>query len=224
MFRHYNILKTIFAALALAGIALLIGCGGLSQQPLAPDRTATLQKADESAYSSDSPFTLVFSPKALDRSKTPFRAAKPVVFKTATGWVSPAWGGLLNVSFSGDVDKGVVRLRGATFVVAPGSVASPVEISMTAFYGSTLEDVGCKFTPAGLKFKLPGILTFVLVGNLDKEDFKGLKVYHIEGNTVTELSVQVQRSGKNEWTIIIKVPGFSIYSLGDELIPEALGP
>jgi len=226
VFRHCNILKTIFATLALGGVALLVGCGGLNQKPLAPDRTATLQKADESTYSSDdSPFTLVLAPKGFDPSKARVRAAKPTAVKVAAGLFSPKRNGSLEVNFGRRSGSDGVGVQKATFEVAKGSLDREVLITMTAFSGSTLGDVGCKFTPAGLKFKQeqPGILKFVLVGNLDKEDFKGLKVYHIEGNTVTELSVQVQRSGKNEWIIIIKVPGFSIYSIGDDLIPEA-GP
>lgn len=42
--------RAIFATLALIGIILLNGCGGLNQSPLAPDRAAVAQKGSGKTY------------------------------------------------------------------------------------------------------------------------------------------------------------------------------
>lgn len=216
MFNRYAP-RAVFATLALAGMILLTGCGGLSQRPLAPDRAATLQKADESAYSSDSPFFLVFA----DPSKLRLRATKPTEAKSAKGVFSPRRDGNLEVRFNRDDDDDAVRVKKTTFSVSKGSIKQEVEISMTVFSGSALEDIGVKFTPSGLKFSPPAKLEIDLQG-ADRKDLQGLKVYHIEGGKVTEISIKVT-GNKNNLTLILEIPGFSIYSIGDELIPEA-GP
>lgn len=229
MFKRYLTIQAVCTALALGG--LLAGCGGVNQQPLAPERAATLQKADESAYSNDNPFTLVFAPKGFDLSKARVRAAKPTVVREATGLFSPRRYGRLEVRFNpgdgddDDDDRGGnsgVRAQRATFEVKKGAIDREVEISMSVFSGSALTDIGVKFTPSGLKFHPPARLEIVLQGDVNKKDLQGLKAYHIEGGKVTEISIKVT-GNKNNLTLTLEIPGFSIYSIGDELIPEA-GP
>ena len=224
MFRRCNILKTIFAGLVMGGVALLVGCGGLMQSPLSPRQPAVVQQMSEEGYSSDdSPFTLVLAPKGFDPSKARLRAAKPTQAKSARGVFSPRRDGSLEVRFNrdDDDDDDAVRVKNATFEVSKGSIKHEVDISMTVFSGSALEDIGVKFTPSGLKFNPPATLKLNLQG-ADRKDLQGLKVYHIEGNRVTEISVKVT-GNKNNLTLTLDIPGFSIYSIGDELIPEA-GP
>lgn len=225
MFKRYTI-KAVCTALALGG--LLVGCGGLNQQPLAPDRLASLQRGDGSAYSSDNPFILVFS----DPSKAWLRAAKPALVGEATGVFSPRRYGRLEVRLnSGDDDDddddrdghSGVRVQRTTFEVKKGAIDREVEISMSVFSGSALADIGVKFTPSGLRFTPPATLTLALRGDLDKKDLEGLRAYHIEGSKVTEISVKVT-GNKKTLILTVEVPGFSIYSLGDELIPEVLEP
>ncbi|OGG45362.1 MAG: hypothetical protein A3F84_27025 [Candidatus Handelsmanbacteria bacterium RIFCSPLOWO2_12_FULL_64_10] len=229
MFKRY-IIKAVCTALALGG--LLVGCGGVNQQPLAPERAATLQRGGGSAYSNDNPFTLVFAPKGFDLSKARARAAKPTLVREATGLFSPRRYGRLEVRFNRDDDDDDgddddddgdgVRVQRATFEVKKGAIDREVEISMSVFSGSALKDIGVKFTPSGLKFNPPATLELNLRG-ADRKDLQGLKCYHIEGSEVTEISVKVT-GNKKTLILTVEVPGFSIYSLGDELIPEVLGP
>ncbi len=219
MFKRCLTTSAVFAMLALAGIALISGCGNL-QAPAAPGQTPTVQKTNGSAYSSDGPFTLVFSPKALDPSRA--RAAKPTASNKISGPFSPKKGGKLEVKLDDRGDDHSVSVQKATLEVQKGSIDHEVEISMTVLSGSALDDIAVLFTPSGLRFTPPAKLTLVLNGNLDEQDVKALKAYHIEGQTSQEISVLVYPSGKNEWTVILKVPGFSIYSLGNDLIPETV--
>jgi hypothetical protein len=232
MFKHRVTARALLATLTLGVILSIAGCGGLSQQPLAPNRAATLQVADEGAYSSDdSPFTLVLAPKGFDPSKPRLRATKPTEAKSAKGVFSSRRDGSLEVRFNRDDDdddddddrgsNNAVRVKKVTFEVEKGSIKQEVTISMTVFSGAALTDVAVKFTPSGLKFHPPARLEINLQG-ADRKDLQGLKVYHIEGGKVTEISVKVTGNKKN-LTLTLEIPGFSIYSIGDELIPEA-GP
>ena len=51
---------------------------------------------------------------------------------------------------------------------------------------------------------------------VDAKDLDGLMAYHIEGSKVTEISVQVSPEGRKRLELIIKVPGFSRYTLGGD--------
>jgi hypothetical protein len=110
-----------------------------------------------------------------------------------------------------------------TFSASRGSIKQEVEISMTVFSGAALEDIGVKFTPSGLKFHPSARLEINLQGG-NKKDLQGLKAYHIdESGKVTEVSVKI--TGNNgSLTLTIEIPGFSMYSIGDELIPQGGGP
>jgi hypothetical protein len=127
-----------------------------------------------------------------------------------SGWFSPAEGGRLEVSFPRYADDDDVQVKRAVFKVDQGSINGTYKITMQVFSGTTLADVSVEFSPSGLKFNPSATLTFVLRGELDPDE---VKAYHIEGGTVTEISTAIEE-GKKTTTITVKVPNFSIYSLG----------
>ena len=219
MLKRHTILKVGLVALGGVGIGLLGGCGNQGASPLAPKPVT--QNVSQDALS-DSPFTVVFSPKGLDPSKNLLRAMKPTASRTDKDVFSPKKDGKLEVEFDDPNNNGGVRVKGAEFQVKKGSLDRQVEITMTVFSGSALSDVIVNFTPSGLKFSPPATLSIEVSGDLSAKDLQGMKAYHVEGKKVTELSIQFHPSGKNEWTITIRVPSFSSYSLGD-LVPETSG-
>ena len=221
---HYSPKKAFYFMLTLAGFFLFTGCGVLNQTPLAPPAPAKPQ-AGVKFDSNPGLFAITFSPKREFNPAT--RATKPSgrrYTKTASGWFSPESSGELKVNFE-DVYNGVrgkngVRVKQATFKVEKGSIDHDVQISMTVVSGSTVEDVWVQFSPWGQEFHPSATLTLVLVGKLNKEDLNYLEAFHIEGNLATEMSVQIVQGVDGEWIIIVKVPGFSRYSLGgNDVIP-----
>ena len=99
--------------------------------------------------------------------------------------------------------------------------AGSVEILMRVSSGYTLEDVGVEFWPKGLGFRPPARLTLVLIGN--HLDYDALKVYHISGGVIEEVSVAFREvDGKKIaiTTVTIGVPGFSGYTLDDKYYGE----
>jgi len=196
-----SIIQTVCTALALGGV--LVGCGGVSQQPLAPGRAA---------------------PPTLSPSKALPRAAKAGVYiRTDRGWFYPDQDGSLALSFPPPPDNRTVRVEQATFTVAKGMVNQEVYITMKASTGSLLSDVVFDFSPDGLAFNPPlATLTVILSGPVNSQH---LKAYHTDSTgKKTVVPLTVTPLGKNRWQVVIQVPGFSIYSLGDELIPEVLEP
>ncbi len=221
---HYSPKKAFYFMLTLAGIFLFAGCGFLNQNPLAPPATAKPQAGVKSA-SNPGLFAITFSPNALDPAT---RATKPsggsLYTETASGWFSPESSGKLKVKFEYDDDgddddddddgDDILRVEKAKFEVEEGSIDQDVEITMTVQSGTTLEDVGVLFSPTGQEFNPFAKLTLCLEGELDEEDLGSIKAYHIEGDSVTELSVKISERDDDEWKIIVDVPGFSRYSLG----------
>lgn len=213
--------QVMLPALTLAGLILLVGCGGLNHSPLAPGQAVTVQQADGNALVDDAPFAIAFSPKAFEPRA---RATKPTSAKSAKGVFSPRKSGELAVDFNRRSSASGVGVDRATFEVKKGSLGREAAISMTAFSGSTLADIAVLFTPSGLDFNPPATLTLVIKGDLSEADLKALKAFHKSGNEIDEVSVRVNRSGRDEWTVVLKVPGFSSYSLGDEWFPPEAGP
>lgn len=227
LFKRF-IKAAVCTTLALAGAALLIGCGGLKQSPLSA--TATGQKSVQRA--SDSHAYIVFSTRGLDPSQV-MRAAKPSGTATSqkvSETVFNRRGGSLFISFNPpqNAPQDATFLKRADFDVAKGSMDRELaEITMEVFNGVTLEDVVVKFGPSGLKFNPPAELTFRGEGKLDT---KSLKAYHIEDDDsksdarISRLSYSLIRSN-GYWVVTVKVPGFSEYSLGDDFIPpQGEGP
>lgn len=215
-----HILGALCGTAILAGVTLVVGCGRMTA-PLAPGRAASVQQVDPSALSEETPFVLAFSPKAFEPRA---RATKPTSAKSAKGVFSPRKSGELAVDFNRRSSASGVGVDRATFEVKKGSLGREAAISMTAFSGSTLADIAVLFTPSGLDFNPPATLTLVIKGDLSEADLKALKAFHKSGNEIDEVSVRVNRSGRDEWTVVLKVPGFSSYSLGDEWFPPEAGP
>jgi hypothetical protein len=189
------------AAIAGLTLVLLLGCGGLNQQPLAPDRAAT--------------------PQTLASSKALPRLAKIVHTRKDKGWFYPDQEDSLSVSFPAYGDNQTVRVEQATFTVAKGAITEKTYITMEASTGALLKEAAFDFSPDGLTFKplLDATLTVVLSGPVNAQK---LQAYHIQSSgKVTTVPHKVTALGGNRWQVTIQVPGFSTYTLGDELVPEA---
>jgi len=203
MFRRCVTARTLLAALALGGIIFMVGCGGLSQRPLAPDRAAVTNAPS----------------KALPRLALTLTTVEA---RSDSGLVSPSLEvsskDTLDADFPEYGDPTAVRVEKVKFKVEKGSVDKDCKISMTAFSGSTVNDVKVDFGPDGLVFSQPATLTIWLWGSLNSDR---LKAYHTASDgTKTEIPFTLSSLGDKRWRVIIQVPGFSEYSLGDDLIPE----
>ncbi|OGG51818.1 MAG: hypothetical protein A3F84_00775 [Candidatus Handelsmanbacteria bacterium RIFCSPLOWO2_12_FULL_64_10] len=202
MFRRCKTTRAILTALTLSGVALIGGCGGLSR-PLAPD-LATVSKSPP--------------------SKASFRAAKKASHtREDRRRFSRDRDDKMEVNFSnyGD-DRYDVRVENAQFHVRRGSIHEDREISVTAYSGATANDVAFDFSPDGFVFDQPASLTINLRGPVNP---RRLKAYHISsGGAVTQIPFDISRLDRNRWQVTLQVPGFSIYTLGDELslVPETM--
>lgn len=207
--------RALFTMVVSAGTALLSGCGGLERHPLAPHPVTVLQETGGKPSLSGDRVSLTLSLRASLRAAKPVTGSE-VYEKSASGWFSPDRDGELRVGFPRYADPGQVQVKRARFEVEEGSVGHRVNISMTAFSGTALEDVRIEFEPSGLAFNPPATLTIVLRGEVDPGE---VNVYHIEGSAITKVSADFE-DGERTLTVIVKVPGFSTYSLGgDELRP-----
>lgn len=216
-------LASIVATLVVAGsLALLAGCAGMDRSPLAPvqkaDVSTTVSPAAPHAVSSQGAFSLSFSPTPRPR------ATKPTGNNAVADIFSPENGGYLSLSFPNASDStGVVKQ--ATFQVVPGAMDTTVQITMDVYNGTTLDDVNVVFSPSGLAFNPPAVLTMTFVGSIDA-NLDTVTVYHLHEGVVTEIQGQIIH-GNGEWSLVVEVPGFSSYSLGgDDGIPapEVPGP
>ena len=99
------------------------------------------------------------------------------------------------------------------FTVLPGSLESPVLITMTA-YGSTLEELILAFSPAGLSFDPDAHLTVRIGEDLVNTPLGKIQGIHEYGDGIVE-EVQTLVHQWGPWVFIdISVPGFSRYSVG----------
>lgn len=218
MTKRRRIPSVLFSALALSGVVLM-GCGNLDRQPLAPLQASAVQKEIGNARSADSPFTVVLSqaPGSDLRASKPIRAGR-IYTRTDRGRFSPETSGRLQVRFPDYADAGRVQVKTATFAVKTPSINRKAQIVMNVFSGSSPADVKVLFAPSHVvDFDPPATLTLVLRGEIDPAQ---IRAYHIEGHDVTEISTQVTRDGK-EWRVVFEIPGFSRYGMGDEYVPEA---
>ncbi|OGG51820.1 MAG: hypothetical protein A3F84_00785 [Candidatus Handelsmanbacteria bacterium RIFCSPLOWO2_12_FULL_64_10] len=189
---------TKIAAIAGLTLVLLLGCGGLNQQPIAPDRAA--------------------APQAQASSKAMPRLAKWLYTDTGRGWFYPNREGSLTVSFPPYGDATTVRVEQATFTASQGAIAEATRITMKVYTSTLLSEVLFDFSPDGLTFNPQATLTVILSGPV-KADL--LKAYHISNWTVSEVPLTVTPLGGNRWQVTLQVPGFSIYVMGDDWTPEA---
>lgn len=215
------------AALVLSAVALLNGCGKAAS-PLSPGQSAALRDGTD-AGNSGVTAAFVLTSREMSPSEV-LRAAKPsgrATLKKTAERVSARRGGLLGLTFDypRGADKDDVFVRTANFLVLPGTMDSDTEITMAVSGGVTLEDIAVTFSPSGLKFSTSAILTLSLRGNLDT---KSLKAYHVSGSgsgtpDVQTVPIAFLKLG-NEWIVTIRVPGFSMYSIGDDYTPPEAGP
>ncbi|MBI2952081.1 hypothetical protein HYY27_08305, partial [bacterium] len=80
-----------------------------------------------------------------------------------------------------------------------------------------LEDMAVTFSPSGLVFRPPASLRIVVRGRVNASK---LLAYHIHGSTVETIPVNLSYDD-GETVILLQVPGFSVYSMGDNWAPEA---
>jgi hypothetical protein len=203
MFRRKTT-RAILTALTLSGVALIGGCGGLSR-PLAPDQAAI----------SESPPS-----KAMPRAAKSAASAAAHARNAARRFSHK--GGEMSVSLPGYGDEATVRVENAKFTMKQGTFArnkkralsEEYEIAMTAHSGAAVNDVAVAFGPDGTVFSQPASLTLHLRGPVDPGR---LRAYHISDGTVTQTPFTISRRGHDRWEVTLQVPGFSVYTLGDEL-------
>jgi len=213
--------RAAFAVLALGGVALLVvGCGSLKQQPLAPS-VAPIQTGG-SAIANHGPSLIVFSTREMTTAQV-LRAGKATgqtINQSASGYCAIANGLSLGVAFDAPPADSLIHVANASFVVAPQSASWDTTIIMTVTSGSTLEDVAAIFEPTGMRFTPAATLTINGVGPIDANH---IRAYHIEGQDVQTIGVQLTVDG-NSWQLVVSVPGFSSYSIDDDLLPPEAGP
>ena len=102
-------------------------------------------------------------------------------------------------------------------MVKEESVPPPgVTVDMTLYSGTRLEDISVVFGPSGYQFDGPARLRILLWGELTEEEVSSLQAYHISGDTVEPIDSNLVLTDAGNWRIIIKVPGFSEYSIGGD--------
>jgi len=212
--------QAAFAILALGGVALLVvGCGNV-RAPLAPGQVSPVQQVAKGLPVDANRDMVALSPKWINPTQ---QSLKPTVFLKVQSPFTAASGGSFTVTMPTDSTTGV-RLESATFTAAAGALAEDVTITMEGAYGATLTDIGVMFGPTGTTFNPMASLTMVVVGPVSDEDIAALTAYHIHGDSATPIPFQVQRIDDNRVVFTIGIPGFSSYSLGDDLFPPEPGP
>lgn len=211
--------RVAFAGLALAGVLLLSGCADVGQSPLAPGTAVRAGKPAQNTGTSTTTATTTTSTSST---------GQPLYTKSASGWFSPGSGGSLNVKFANNYGSWTdVRLKSATFQVAPGAIAAKVLITMDVTTGYTIDDVNVQFGPSGLTFNPEGTLTLVFWGGskLSEEELRLREAqgYHITSDGyISTVTQETDTQGNAYYIIAMKVPGFSRFSVGgNDYVPEA---
>jgi len=125
-------------------------------------------------------------------------------------------GGDLKVKFKKYGSKSDVIVKEARFSVAANSIVGggEHEISMDVHSGATVGDVDVVFGPSGLVFDPPAELNLKLRGPATPEDVRQALHIHGDGAYVETIGVESDKNGNSFLRILLKVPGFSRYSLG----------
>jgi hypothetical protein len=187
----------------------MIGCGALDQGPLAP-RTATPKASPRLGLTSPTNLTDIHTESDAE-----------LVSPTAEGLSLYSSDNALETHFPEYGDADYVRVESTYFTIQKGSVDREALITMTAFSGSKVKDARVKFSPDGLVFKHPATLTILLHGPVNSER---LKAYHTSSDgTVTVIPHTLSDLGDSRWQVVLSVPGFSEYSLGDDGQPPPQG-
>lgn len=201
--------KRFLELVCAVALTALIGCGSEKAPLASADENATLEQSAAPAYISFG---------------APGSAKIAVVKRTekVSGWFfQDQWGSIEYSDWSwGDDDtNGSIILKRAWFAVEWGGIHEATEISMTASWGKRVKDVSIAFTPSGLDFSPPSTLEITLHGPLQDSMFNQ-QVYHTDSNghtsqlAIAEIRKERNDGNNSQWVIVIKIPGFSRYSLG----------
>lgn len=206
----------ILTALVM-GVLLFSGCGNV-QSPMAPGNASTTQI--KGALTGDTQDMIALSPKWIYPT---VRSMKPTVFLRIEAPFVAANGGSMALTMPADSTTGV-RLESASFSAAPGALDQDRTIIMKGAYGATLTDIGVMFGPTGTVFNPLATLVMTVVGPVTDAEIAALTAYHIHNDTATAIPFNVNRIDANKVVFTVGVPGFSAYSLGDDLFPPEPGP
>ena len=197
-------------AAILLSLALVAGCGP-DQSPVAQHEGRTLLK---------------FAPAGTQRAAKSLLREGTVSLQESVGTVSElidADGGELAIEeLNGPGPMDDLRVY---FTVPQNGLDEPVEITMN-LYGSSLSDgLVAEFFPGGLVFSQEAQLVFKLGSDMVDVPFSELKSWHIHDDGSAEpatiLSIEEQPQGHT--LILLEVPGFSQYCLGDDTDPWGCG-
>jgi hypothetical protein len=127
-----------------------------------------------------------------------------------------SWDEEFNVRFRKYGTENDVRVKDVKFYVEANSVVGGGEhqITMGVHSGTTLDDVNIEFSPSGLAFSPAGTLTIALVGPVTAADVQQATHIYGDGSQVESITTVTDRKGNSFLKVVVKVPGFSRYSLG----------
>ena len=200
--------RVLCLAFALVGFTLMMGCGS-GQGPLSSDQgPAISEDAQISAQ----------APRAAKKAKTDDDASGSGAqhrVQSAQKTMSDG-GGSLGIKLKKYGSKNDVIVKEAQFSVAPNSIVGggQHEIAMEVHSGTTVDDVDVVFGPSGLTFDPPAELNLKLRGPATPADVQEALHIHGDGAYVETIGVESDKNGNSFLHILVKVPGFSRYSLG----------
>ena len=212
-FKRFSIIAAI-----LLGLALVAGCG-LDQSPVAQDETALEPNEGRTL--------LEFAPAGTQRAAKPLLPPDGTVtlqlpVGTVTELIDPEGGELAIEELNGPGPMDDLRVY---FTVPENGVDEPVEITMTLYGSSLSEGLVAEFFPGGLVFSQESQLLFKLGSDMVDVPLSELRSWHIHDDGTAEsatiLSIEEQAQGHT--LILLEVPGFSQYCLGDDTDPWGCG-
>jgi len=202
----------VYMTLALGGF-LLTGCS--NQSPLAPE-TPEAVSVDSGAFINVISF-------ASDQDARP-RLGKKVKLttKSASDKFKKGKKQKLSIKMKKHGSKKDIVVHSVDFEVTKGGLEKNTKISMEVYSGATLNDIKVVFGPSGLVFNEEATLTLKLKGPVSAEDINSAIHVHGQANAKKNSSggyVETIGAGADEEgkyvVVVIKVPGFSEYWLGD---------
>lgn len=204
---------------ALVGVAVLLlctGCGGPGGPVTGPEGASAAQDIGDPTQAQGKRF--VFYPFGRAQDRTPVALSRPARrSKSATKAFEPGVEDQMEVRLNGYIVGMQTQAKKAVLVVKEESVPPPgVTVDMTLYSGTRLEDISVVFGPSGYQFDGPARLRILLWGELTEEEVSSLQAYHISGDTVEPIDSNLVLTDAGNWRIIIKVPGFSEYSIGGD--------
>ena len=188
----------VWTVLAVLTAVLLAGCTGLTQPPLAP-------------VASDS------APHATKKAKGNTTSVSKLVGDQ---------GGTLKAKLHKTGGKNDVMAKDVSFRIELGSIVGggEHEITMEVHSGTTVDDIRVVFSPSGLAFSPMASLTMRLRGPVTAEQVSSAQHICGGGKIIESITTETDRKGNSFLVVELKVPGFSIYSLGgDDMRADQMG-